>query len=281
MLGSTSTTIVSNSPALSLTSFANKGWQENDPAKPTFSKHAGSLPQIMRLPLEIRRQIYYYLIPQHLNVDLHDWRRKRSLLVMQNENDRIAMMERQHREANFWTPWLQRPLSYGTCPITTDIANSRSNCQNSALLLCRQISSDILDALYGDNIFIFRLHDTTGMPNVNAMKRNAARIRRAEVTISHAGGPKGQRFDEELWSLLLPGLLSLKIIVNQPEPRTNRSKVELQMEMDRWLNWILAVFRQFASYLSCKTLIEIEAEDGRLEITDLLKEYLPVVKGSV
>ena len=230
---------------------------------------------LLRLPMEVRRQIYLYIIPRKLIVDVNEV----SLAIARAKNPPPPPPPRRYvRGCQINYPNLPDPVVDIT-KSDDDSKKTNPTFKYSILLVCRPISNDVLTVLYGENTFVFSLYEPTGekLAEQLLVGVNRKRISHAVVTIDHERGPTGERFDDEFWSMLLPGLVSLQIVVNHVAQRRGRSEAEVEMEMDRWLNWLLVVFRRFAGYLSRETKIRVEVliGNGRLEIEDLLWQYLP------
>lgn len=205
---------------------------------------------LLHLPFDVRLQIYHHLIPRRKIIDL---------TLPRFEIDR------------------SRARGYAALdPVTgSQYHYNRTKHMNSIFLLCRQTSAEALDVLYGDNIFKFRLYESNKrLLGKKFVQSNMQRMRRIIVTIRPMRGPSMYRFDEGLWSSLLPQLKSLTIDVDQVVGIGRETTTGFPEWLDRWFEWLSIALRCFASHLSGEIIPWIYAEDCP-EIAKLFGQYLP------
>ncbi|KFY77553.1 hypothetical protein V498_09303 [Pseudogymnoascus sp. VKM F-4517 (FW-2822)] len=212
---------------------------------------------LLRLPFEIRLQIYGYCIPQ-----------KRVIEVIQPHFD----------------------TSFEDCTLEFEdnvniVANPDMEFDPDSeygasfvFLLSKQISKEALDVLYGDNMFMIHLHDEGEiLLKKNFSEANRQRMRYLLVTAE----PRGVSYtpermpDNALWRSVLPQLKVLRIVAEQPLEAGHYYNVPtLEQDMDCWLNWIRPFLQCFRRHLSKHTTVQIDG-DGRVEIMALIKKCLP------
>jgi len=231
------------------------------------------------LPFEIRLKIYYYCIPtkQVIVVSyprfyagwIHDYvdhtldfedalNFEEDTAVLDSEADTVCSERRLELESDYWT-------------------RDKRN-QNTIFLLSKQISEEVLNILYGENIFAVDLHGR----GEHDLKENfaAANIERMRYLLL-AAQPRGFSYepgimpDDVLWSSVLPKVNGLRIVAAQPvhDPSILDNPAFL-LEMDRWANWIKPYLQIFGQYLSKDSIVQVDI-NGQEETRELVKECLP------
>lgn len=223
-----------------------------------------SPPDLLRLPFEIRLQIYRYCIPRKYVIEVNDPRFEEThhtvdledALDFEDDKDDTLGLE-------------------GTLDMEGDHWN-RGN-KNSIFLVSKQISKEALDILYGENIFKLRLHGAgEDYLKKNFTEQNRQRMRYLLLTAQAIGDSykSGKMPDNTLWSSILPTLKRLRIVAEQPVKASSyHGAPSLEQEMDRWVKWIKPFLQCFGQYLSRET-IQVDI-DGRAETRELVKECLP------
>lgn len=205
-------------------------------------------PQIglLDLPLELHLQIYHHLIP-----------RKRIVEVSLNRFDF----------------GLADPLYH----CHSALADSRYHKENNAILrISKQISNEGLDILYGQNIFIARIHEEGEAHLKKYFTEPNMRKIRSLIVVAEPGGisyEAGSAPEAALWSSILPNLKELRIVASQPiqEPFGNGAPrpVELEERMERWVGWFTPYLRCFGRYLSNDATVLVDV-NGRSEMKDIM-----------
>lgn len=212
---------------------------------------------ILRLPFEIRTQIYRYLIPRNRIVNVPRPRFNK-LLLPRVENNAPADSK------DFW-------VSMGDPHWPHEIKHN-----NSIFLLCKQISAEALNVLYGENIF-----ESTKYGEGDYYFRstfaasNLRRLRVVRITVQPMGLPFEGNIDESFWASFLQTLEVLRIVAVQPiEARSFYDAPTPEQDKDHWLNWLRSMLECFAESSSRDTVIEVD-DNGRIETRELFKRYLP------
>jgi hypothetical protein len=199
---------------------------------------------LLRLPIEIRLQIYYHCIP-----------RKRIIEVVHPR----------------FVP--QYPFDSEDGSDYWDLNRNR----NSIFRLSKQISEEALDVLYGDNIFKLYLH---GEGEHQLMRNFSHRNRQRMRYLLLIAQPRSflytpeNRVEEALWRSILPHLKGLRIVAEQPvEEGTYYGAPTHKQEMDCWINWFSRYMQCFGQYLVKETKIEVDTND-QAETEELVKKCL-------
>jgi hypothetical protein len=224
---------------------------------------------LLRLPFELRLQIYHYCIPQKRVIDVHspcfpiEWPYEQSDHTLDRRNS-----------PNFSDDGLENPVG----DIILDLEDGWWDHKNSIFLLSKQISGEALDVLYGDNIFKLHLH---GRGEYFLEKNFAEGNRKRMRYLLLIAQPRGVSYtpervpDDKLWCSILPQLKVLRIVAEQPlEAGSYYNAPTLQQGMDRWVNWIRPFLKCFGQHLLRQTIVEVDY-DNRVETEAIVKESLP------
>lgn len=227
---------------------------------------------LLRLPFEIRLQIYHHCIPRKRLVDVSNpyFSPERPSVdststVEDGDSEYDAVYSQDCTELDD-----QRLGSI-------DYWDSYKN-KNSIFLLSRQISGEALDVLYGENVFKLHLHgEGEYYLKKNFVEANRQRMRYLLLT----AGPRGVSYtpgripDDSLWRSILPQLKLLRIVAEQPRKAGGYYNAPtLEQDMECWVNWIRPFLRCFGRHLLGQTVVEVD-DDGQVETEALLKECLP------
>lgn len=148
---------------------------------------------------------------------------------------------------------------------------------NTIFLLCKQITEEVLDLLYQQNLFKIELHNNGERWLERNFESNMGRMRHLIIVAQ----PTGETFrpellpDDALWASILPQIKTLRIIAEQPVrvARFYRTFTLLQMQ-DWWSKWLRQFLECFARHISHDALIEVDA-NGIAETEQLVKNFLP------
>ena len=151
--------------------------------------------------------------------------------------------------------------------------------KKSLLLVSRQVGSEALVVLYGENIFQIYLSNK-GEADLKKFFSEAyiGRIRRMEiVTPSRSRYPTfdvvncSHTLDSRVWSPLLPNLTKLSIVVRQPLQIRARYQVP---KMKEGLEWLRVNLQEIASSLSRSCIVEVDNDDCK-ETRAVIRESFP------
>jgi hypothetical protein len=254
---------------------------------------------LLRLPFEIRLQIFRYCIPRkHLievssprfyigwpyeevdhTLNLRDARDFEDDPDPELEDDAVYL-EEYTLDLEDHTVYLEDDtldLEDNTLNFEGDYWSRHKN-KNSIFLVSKQISEEALDILYGENIFKLHLH---GLDEVHLKKNFTEANRRRMRYLLLVARPMGVSYgpgkipDNVLWSSILPQLKGLRIVAEQPvQARTYYKAPTLEQEMDRWVKWIKPFLQCFGQYLSRENIVQVDI-NGEAETRELVKECLP------
>ncbi|RDL37345.1 uncharacterized protein BP5553_04778 [Venustampulla echinocandica] len=247
---------------------------------------------LLRLPFEIRLQIYQHCIPQKRVISVSSpqfyikWPCERSNHTVDLENTRISSDDGSNSEDDTLSSEGD-VVNLEDC--TLDFACrywNRNKNTNTIFLLSKQISEEALDVLYGYNIFKLYLQgEGEYYVKKNFAEANRQRMRHLILIAGPSGSSctPGKIPDDALWCSLLPQLTALRIVAEQPlEVRYSYIAPTLhyyiapmpQQYVDCWIDWLRPFLQCFGQHLAIQTIVEIDV-DGRPEIAALVKECLP------
>ena len=140
----------------------------------------------------------------------------------------------------------------------------------SLLLVSKNVGSEALEVLYGDNIFKIDFREYSGDSlQRHFTKANLQRIRKMQVVMIPQPSPYPCMLDPKLWVPALANLTRLFIVAQQPmHPPTFGHQIE------DWVGWLRAVLQHIASQLPTSCIVEVD-DDCKNETSALMKEYLP------
>ena len=151
--------------------------------------------------------------------------------------------------------------------------------KNSLLLVSRQVTSEALVVLYGENIFKVCL-SYGGEADLQKFfaEANIGRVRRMEIVTpsSFNLGPfevvnHNYKLKSRLWSPFLRNLTKLSIVVNQPlKVRAHHGA----FRMEEGLEWLRVNLQDIASHLSRSCIVEVD-DDDRKETRAMMEESFP------
>ncbi|KAI8956158.1 hypothetical protein F4801DRAFT_525654 [Xylaria longipes] len=284
-----------------------------------FTHLSSSDSKLLAIPLEIRRCIYGFCIPQHLTFDCSDdmyyqnrptgwieppwhsnercdeyasseddlinelhcfqreWRSKdKSFLLEETEiasvdEDSLAYGLKENSES----------LELGSCDFPASPSNRSA--LPALLLLCRQINDEVETMLYQGNTFTVNIHDHSQYhierqftPRKRERMRNIILVLRPICTRGVPYQPNSL-MDPDIWDAVLGNLLTLGVIVEQPEPPLlewledsskeapgnfltflqNRKK-EAAAE---WMTWLLPIFEYLVQAIPKQTEIVVDVTE--------------------
>lgn len=140
---------------------------------------------------------------------------------------------------------------------------------NSLVIVCKRVSQEATDVLYGWNTFRCSLHLSGGDSlRSHFSEANRRKIRKLEVGLRSRGYfyQPGARLDSGLWSPILEGLTHISILAQQPLsdklPKEN---------MRGWIDWSGPILKFLASQLNgnCRIYIDVDEKE---ETSALVKQ---------
>lgn len=253
---------------------------------------------LLRLPFEIRLQIYHYCIPQKYVIEVSNPRfyirwpfeKKDHTIDLENaldfkddtldsEDDAVGLQGTLEGGSEDDIKNMDADVVY-SAGYTLDMEGEYWNCSNnnSIFLISKQISNEALDVLYGANIFKLRLH----RQGESDLKKNFAEGNRHRMRyLLLSAQPMGVSYqlgrlpDYSLWSSLLPTLKGLRIVAEQPvEALSYFQAPSLEEEIDHWAEWIKPFLQCFGRYLAREVIVQVDI-NGQAETGELFEECLP------
>ena len=190
-------------------------------------------------PLELRREIYRHCLVRRDPVCIHD------------------------------------PFSYGYRFPDSGLRDYK----NSLLLISRQVGSEALVVLYGENVFQVTL-SYGGEADLKKFfaEANIGRVRRMEIVTPFRLDHRpfnivdfNYKLDSRLWSPFLSNLTKLSIVVRLPLPIRVHYKA---FQMKKGLEWLRVNLHDTASHLSRSCIIEVD-DENRKQTRALMEESFP------
>ena len=243
---------------------------------------------LLRLPFELRLQIYNYCIPRKYVIDVSMLRfhtggpydgadRILNFNDAPNfEDDSLDLEDTSDSDGDVrYLEGDEVDLEDDNPDLKVDCWNREKN--NSIFLLSKQISQEALDVLYGDNIFKLQLHGEGELCLKKVFAEgNWQRIRYLLLIAEPMGVSyePGRMPDVSLWSSILPTLKGLRIVAEQPAEASSCHDSVTMIDMHYWVEWFKPFLQCFGQYLTSETIVQIDV-DGRAETRELVKECLP------
>lgn len=237
---------------------------------------------LLSLSLEIRLEIYSYLIPRRQILEAHhpgfNIRKptggqlySHSFKVFEKDTDF-------HHQTASWRDPRDDPAWDPAHPRNPNARKKYTNA-TSIFRVCKQISNEALNVLYGDNIFVIRLNNC-GEHNLkkNYPRRYRNRMRWLIVIAQHRSVLYGwgSSPDVALWSEMLPHVRGLRIVTKRPVrlgyTRLGKSDEE---KIAEWVKWLRPFMQCFKEYLpECSTVIVDDV--GKVEEGEIVQQYFPL-----
>ncbi|TGJ79119.1 hypothetical protein E0Z10_g9651 [Xylaria hypoxylon] len=224
------------------------------------TSHSASSNALLAIPLEIRRHIYGFCIPQHLTFDccedmyyqnrpigwiqplwhsndscdryagddeylvdelhcLHDeWKGKDKILSLENVED-IGSEDSPTGEDGSSHGMKETLGLLGFEGYDFPPPPSRMSSLPALLLLCRQINHEVETMLYEGNTFTIDIH-CQGQYHFEKQftTKNRERMRNMILVLRPIAAEPESIMDPEIWDSVLGNLVTLGVIIKQPEP---------------------------------------------------------------
>ncbi|TVY41311.1 hypothetical protein LSUB1_G004140 [Lachnellula subtilissima] len=276
------------------------------------------MPGLLRLPLELRIQIYRYLIPIKCIIEISHPRFKYTISTKgtlgldiagidieddaSNSDDSCSEQGEQalsnigtlDKNLSIWETEGGDPESglleethikdvadFDGCTnsayeidwdqVTTSWGTDRK--KNSIFLVCKQISDEALDVMYGENAFRHYLHAEGDLClKRNFTDANRQRMRMLLLTAEHRSWIGEITPDIAVWSSMIPTLNILRLVAEQPVQETYWNAPPLEKEMKSWFMFMRAFLNCFHHLLEGK-LLEVDF-NGKTETGEVVKECM-------
>lgn len=143
------------------------------------------------------------------------------------------------------------------------------------LEVSRAISNEALDILYGQNTFVVDIHARGYRKFHEFGVANLRRIHHLRVVARPMGVSYGTPlvFDPQLWLPLLEGLQQFCIVAEQPSAaRGYYNAPSLEQKLCEWTTWLDPILEYFSVNLPKTTVVSLDA-DGRAETTAMMDKH--------
>lgn len=218
----------------------------------TLSQHRSQPNGFLRLPLELRLEIYASLLVgtavhmQYLQFEVDSWIRSK------------------------WEDPEQQSFF-------EDMEGLFPERKTGILAVSRQISDEALNILYGSNLFIVTIHGGAHNKLLKFGVTNIRRIRYLRLVAQPMGicYPMPMKFDSQLWGPLLTDLSQLCLVVQQPlRAGGYYNAPSLEEDIQEWIIWLEPILRYLARNIKMTTTVEIDDND-LAETGELVQKCFP------
>ncbi|KAJ5129782.1 uncharacterized protein N7515_005821 [Penicillium bovifimosum] len=206
----------------------------------TYSSPSRPNSPFFNLPAELRLQIYSHLVPQ-----------KCAIKVINTK----------------YRPWGIEPVVSTRDPAFSEdkFANTRPHWIN-ILQVCKQMTEECLDILYGENLF--EIHLTSGGEvalRETFSKRNLQRIRNVvAISPSPQSSERLNQPDLDLWDTLGPNLTMFKWVFRPDwEGKLFYDKPIPSEKLERWFEWMGCYMECFSEVMPTGANVELRFDDGK------------------
>ncbi|KAL3420248.1 hypothetical protein PVAG01_08747 [Phlyctema vagabunda] len=261
-------------------------------------------PDLLRLPLELRYEIYRYLIPTKRLIKGSNPYFKYELSYKLKED--VPDSDESRREQDKQTlseagiPGNDLPkcekegddpeshlledvhmkgvVDFGGCtarPYKLGLKEwgARTN-MNSIFLVCKQISDEALDVLYGENAFTHFIHVNGGRHlERNFPEANRRRMRMLLLVAQYRRRVHCNTPDNPMWSSIIPNLRILRLVADQPKQETSWCFGLHKMKMEGWRTFMRAFLNCFRQHLPEGRLLEVDF-NGDSETGELVRDCM-------
>ena len=262
-------------------------------------------PPLLRLPLELRQQIYAIVLGprrlidlRHVQVELDPYTRfmiDRSKSEKQHERDekyegvdgeneeklaesvgKLAESEEELSESVGELAESGEKLSEsyfgGAYRFSEDFMYER---RTGILGVSRIISNETLDILYGQNVFVVDIHGEGYRKFLKFGASNLRRVRYLRIVARPMGISYGKPldFDSHLWLPLLEELQQLCVVAQQPLAAGGYWKAPtLEEDLCEWTTWLDPILKCLGTHLPKTTAVSLD-DDGHVETTAMMHKY--------
>lgn len=241
----------------------------------------------LALPVEIRRQIYGFCIPQKLRYDVSSTRCYRNCPDWFNEisdyhphgsgMDVIEIENSEERERELST---EVEEIYPIYPLYPFVEGDHRNGLPGLLLCCHQITEEVMDMLYGENTFQVNIQDNDELTLANLLSSKTREKICNMVLILRPRGVSYRpnfRMDPDIWDGILGNLQILGVIAEQPELDSEEQQLEATEPEDafeEWTTWITPILEYLRQALNREARIVVDANDEQRTV-EIIKEAIP------
>ncbi|KAK4065910.1 uncharacterized protein Triagg1_8462 [Trichoderma aggressivum f. europaeum] len=235
----------------------------------------------LAIPLEIRRQIYRYCIPQKPLIDVSsgvcrktrfDWSEELNEhhnhdLEEIGDTPFIEIEEGEESES-------ETSVVCGTNRIMYELYPSSRSAFPGLLLCCQQITEEVTDILYDDATMLVGLHNI-GQTKLAQLPKAREKIRKMILILrpTRAFCNPDFRMDPNIWNRILGNLSMLGIIAEQPS-KSESLEEELENTPAKMITRIAPICDYIGRSLSREAEVVVDANDEEKTIK-VLEQAMP------
>lgn len=233
----------------------------------------------LAIPLEIRRQIYRYCIPQKPLIDVS------SGVCRKNRFDWSEELNEHHHHDLEDTPFIEieedeeseseTSIDCGSIRrILCEIYPSSRSAFLGLLLCCRQITDEVTDILYDDATMLVGLN-STGQTKLAKLPKAREKIRKMILILrpTRAFYNPDFRMDPHIWKSILGNLSILGIITEQPS-KLEYCEEELEKALEKWITRIGPICDYIGQSLSREAEVVVDA-NNKEKTKKVLEKAIP------
>ncbi|KAJ4854720.1 uncharacterized protein T069G_10278 [Trichoderma breve] len=240
----------------------------------------------LAIPLEIRRQIYRYCIPQKPLIDVSSGVCRKNRFDWSEE-----LNEHPHHDPEEIgdTPFIEieedeeseseTSIDCGSSNrIMYELYPSSRSSFPGLLLCCRQITEEVTDILYDDATMLIGLH-SIGQTKLAKLPKAREKIRKMILILrpTRTFYNPDFRMDPNIWDSILGNLSILGIIAEQPpiiESPEEELENDLENDLEEWITWITPICDYIGRSLSREAEVVVDANDEE-ETVNVLEKAIP------
>ena len=225
-------------------------------------------PGLLRLPLELRQQIYANVFGfprlfdlRHIKYGISPWSTHPAFRHMPGKRNKKP---EKVLESDSPKPYDYEEKGYAKSPLKPFSVHIRYKWRTGILEVSKAISDEALDVLYGQTMFVVSLHAGNYHDLLKFGVANLRRIRYLRIEARHMGPCYGKPmvFDPQLWLPLLEGLKQLWIVALQPlAARGTHGAPTLGEYLCQWTTWLEPIIEYLSTNLPKTTVVGLD--DGR------------------
>ena len=241
---------------------------------------------LLRLPLELRQHIYGYIFSSPRLIDLSHVK-----LALDPHKRSIIYRPKSEKQREKWKNWLEtqnHESHYDNVKRRLEeniyawrfSGDYMDEWRTGILGVSSATSTEVLDVLYGHNVFVANIHGGGYHELLKFSVANLRRVRNLRIVARPEGTSYGKPllFDpqfwlSQLWLPLLEGLLQFCIVAQQPlAARGYSGAPTLEQDLHEWTTWLDPILKCFSTNLPKTTIVSLD-DDGCAETTAMMDKH--------
>ena len=148
--------------------------------------------------------------------------------------------------------------------------------KKSLLLVSKEVGTEALEILYGDNVFQVCLHGGAGgYLRKNFTEANRRKIRIMQVLMQPHGIDYGRMLDSTIFPPVLANLKKLSIVAQQPlQAGGYYNAPTFEQDMEEWIGWLRATLQFITCHLPDRCIVQVD-DDDKMETSAVMGECFP------